>query len=169
MEAGAVGTLRELYRGEVGSVGHVAAVDDVLDHGELAACCLRMGSPPAGLTPEEAFGELVGEDLYSEAPSSAVPLDDKLLSLRPEGSQPKPLCELLGPGGGDEVQQWYNSHFVPCAEAQSALEESGVRIFHDHGLRKSGKLYVRLLKRMWGAGMLRFGTGPPLRRQACSQ
>eukprot|EP00959_Pyramimonas_sp_CCMP1952_P440109 9214116-Pyramimonas_sp.AAC.1 len=81
--------------------------------GHLRERCSRMGIPPADVQPAEAFSSISGGCDYSGESSPAVPVDESLLSLRPAGTAPTDLCQLLGPKGREEVQAWMCEHVLP--------------------------------------------------------
>ena len=122
----------------------------------------RFASTPAVESDTEAFTAVCGGLDYGASPANFEPLQEALLSLRPKGARPRPLLELAGAGAqftcGDE-----NLCVLPNEEATRNLHAAElVSAFMDPGLRRSKKLYHRLLRRLRESGMIDFvPTGEP--------
>ena len=84
-----------------------------------------------------------------------TPLDESLISLRPEGTAPRPLADILGPSGKQDVQGFLDTCLAPKEEVPDKLCDSGVEaVFLDPGLRRSPKRYRGVVQRMHRASMI---------------
>ena len=113
---------------------------------QLRERCGRMGTPAADAQPAEAFSSISGGCDYSGENSPAVPLDESLLSLRPAGTAPTELCQLLGPKGREEVQMWMRERVLPNSVGLRSLKASGMKTYYDPALRRSARRYARVLQ-----------------------
>ena len=114
---------------------------------------------PVSERDHESFAEVCGGLDYGGAPSSFVPLQESLLSLRPEGSHPRCLRDIVS-GGVVLTCDDVNSCVLPQEQAAHNLQEAGlVSAFMDPGVRRSKKKYHRVLRRLWASGMLDYVDG----------
>lgn len=125
----------------------------------LAARCAEMSSPLESLAPADAFEQLTKGSDYHGQPWSSVPLNEGLLSLRPPGTSPRELSDLLGPAGRHLVEQWKIDHVLQNQDAVRQVQEAGVRVYHDPGLRRAPRRYARLIRRLIDSGMLEIVPG----------
>ena len=80
----------------------------------------RLGPKPMHLTPAKALSGLCKAGAYGEAPSRSL-YGTAEVSLPAEGSRPKPLPDLLGPGGGKLVHDWIRTQILPPEVAADNL------------------------------------------------
>ena len=115
----------------------------------------RFADLPVESSDEQAFADVCGGLDYHDDPTTFSPLEMSRLSLRPPGARPRPLSDLLGPHGASLSD--VNSCMEPDDRVAHKLKEAELEIpFMDPGVRRSQKLYGRLLRRMRDAGMLDF-------------
>ena len=72
------------------------------------------------------------------AATTYTPLDESLISLRPEGTAPRPLADILGPSGKQDVQGFLDTCLAPKEEVPGKLRDSGGEAaVLDPGLKRS--------------------------------
>ena len=104
------------------------------------------------------FVDLVGGFDYREQSAKFIGLEENLLSLPPEGAEPKPLQGLLGPTGEDDVRQFIRMAVLPTQEQASHLSAaSAPPVFIGPGLRRDRRRYVRFVTTLLAFGVLSFG------------
>lgn len=94
----------------------------------------------------DVFADVVGGLDYQGESTTAVGLEESLLSLPLQGAVPKPLSGLLGPTGEVEVHQIVNEMLLPIEEARENLAAASTPpAYIDPGLRRSKKRYVKFV------------------------
>ena len=116
----------------------------------------RFSSVPAEGRDADCFQAVAGGLDYQGAPSSFTPLQESLLSLRPEGSVPLTLASLAAADVNLACSD-VNSCVVPSDLAAHNLQAAGVETpFMDPGVKRSSRAYHRVLRRLHASGMLDF-------------
>ena len=106
----------------------------------------------------DVFGDVCGGLDYAEQSTTAVGLDENLLSLPQLGAVPKPVRRLLGPTGEDEVRTFLNEMVLPIEEAEKNLASADTPpAYMDSSLRKLDAKYVRFVNNLRRRGILCFG------------
>ena len=127
--------------------------------------CRRFQDAPECGTDKECYDAVCGGVDYRGNAASFEPLDLTRLSLRPPGTEPKPLAQLLGPTGTQAIQRFLAECLLPSGDVKRRLDDSGVLTpFLDPGLRRNERKYHRVIKRMHEASMLGYQLEPPLER-----
>jgi hypothetical protein len=102
--------------------------------------------------------DLVGGLDYRGQSAKFIGLEENLLSLPPEGAEPKPLPVFLGPTGEDDVLQFIRTAVLPTQKQASHLSAaSAPPDFIDPGLRRDRRRYARFAKKLLACGVLSFG------------
>ena len=101
-----------------------AAVDRIHSGAE------RMCGETPGDDDRAVFVDLVGGLDYREQSAKFIGLDENLLSLPPEGAEPKPLPGLLGPTGEDDVLQFKRTAVLPTQDRSAFFRQRYAASFH---------------------------------------
>ena len=122
-------------------------------------CVASEGSPPEGVTTQAAIDELLGGRFdYGGAGNIVAPYDPDALSLPSVGDAPVPLAKVLE---GESLQRLvgFKQEMLKGPEEWGQEVEHGraVRPYFDATLRGDRALYRQFVKRLWGAGLIRFG------------
>ena len=103
-----------------------------------------------------AFAAVCGGLDYGDSLASFIPMQVALLSLRPKGSRPRPLSELA-PAGTTFSCDDESSCVLPTEQAMRNLQDTELKsAFLDPGLKRSKKLYHKVLRLLRDAGMIEF-------------
>ena len=117
-------------------------------------------SSPPGRPDKHVFGDLAGfGSEYFESSSGFTPLVESILSLPADRSEPRPLSELLGPTGVDEVASFCNRSVLPtevCSQRLAAPDAP--QSFLDPKFRGCRRSYIRLVRRLVRCGVLCYVT-----------
>ena len=156
----AVSMLSELRGGGASSASQFSTPEVAVAKARIHASAERMCKEQPILPDKSVFGDLAGLGLeYFEPGSTFTPLMDDLLSLPPAGAEPRPLAELLGPTGVDEVATFCVKSLLPTEIRLQRLSASDApKAYLDPRLRSSRKAYIRLVQRLVSCGVLTYGT-----------
>ena len=114
----------------------------------------RFASVPPAEYDAAAFTAVCGGLDYGDFPATFVPLQEALLLLRPKGAFPRPLTELA-PAGMKFSCGEDNSCVLLAEQAMRNLQDSELAAaFLYPGLKRSKKLYHRVLMRLRESGMI---------------
>ena len=116
----------------------------------------QLGAPPDGLTCQGALSELRAKLSYGGEPASLAPLDVDLLALPRPGFTPISVTDIAGEEGRLILERITNK-LLPRSEAEGRIKECGVkRVYEDPGLRRSRAQRIRLVKRLYSCGLIRY-------------
>ena len=114
----------------------------------------RFRDAPECGSQRECFDAVCGGVDYRGSATFLETLDLIRFSLRPEGSEPKPFSQLVGPTAMEATQECLAECLLPSDDVKQRLDNSVVLdVFFYLGLRRSARRYYRAIRMMRQASM----------------
>lgn len=158
---GAISALNSLYRGnefvaDVDCSGKTASLAQKCSVQRIFDLVKSMGKPPQDITGQGALRELRAKLGYDGEPTTLARLQEDLVSLPADGSQPAPLENILG-GGAHFPCSLLESKVLPPGAVKELKAQCSLKSpYFDPHLKYSRRAYASFVRRLHNSGVVEY-------------
>lgn len=158
---GAISALNSLYRGnefvaDVDCAGKTASLAQKCSVQRIFDLVKSMGKPPQDITGQGALSELRAKLGYDGEPTTLARLQEDLVSLPADGSQPAPLENILGCGAHFPCSLLESKVLPPGAVKELKAQCSLKSPYFDPHLKYSRRAYASFVRRLHNSGVVEY-------------